>query len=272
MIVEYGQLIESFKTNSVIVRKESLYKAPDSGNVTFFSKSNNRITGNQVVAKIDSKDRNIPIYSREAGILSYSYDRLGNELNPDNMKKLSIKKFNNIKNDYQETKDGDYLNKDEPFFRIVNNSDLYALVKIDNNKAEKYWINETVFLRDSEIEKNNLYEAKISNIINHGEKSILILEFKRFIDKWLNKRKVDIEFIKNIHEGIVVPESAVLPTSDGYKVVEVNSNNNYSFKKINIKFNGEEFLVVKGLDLGDEILLNPTTSNYVSENRGSNNE
>ena len=262
MIVEYGQLSESFKTESVIIRKENIYRAPQSGKISFFSETGQRIAGNQVVAKINSKDRNIPIYSREAGILSYSYDKLENELTPDNMDEITIKKFNNIDNNYKKKESGDYINKDEPFFRIVNNSDLYSLIQVDKNKAEKYWIEETVFIKDEELENSDLYQAKIKNIINQGEKSLLILELKRFIDKWLNKRKTNIELIKNIYDGLVVPDTAILPTSDGYKVVLVDSNNNYNLKNIEIKFNGGKYLVIKGLELGDEILINPTNSNY----------
>jgi len=268
MIVEYGQLAESFHTESVIIRKEKIYKAPMSGKVTFFSDSNQRIAGNQVVAKINSKDRNVTIYSREAGILSFSYDQLEAELSPENMNNISIKKFNNINNNYHNIKEDDYINKGEPFFRIVNNSDLYALIKIDKNKAEKYWIEETVFIRDKELEKDNLNQAKIKNIVNYGEKSIIILELKRFIDKWLNKRKINIELVKNIYEGLVIPDTAILPTSDGYKVVLVDSSNNYNLKDIEIKFNGDKYLVITGLELGDEILINPTNSNYNFDTQG----
>lgn len=262
MIVEYGQLTNSFHTEAIIIRKEKVYKSPVTGKITYSAKNSHRISGGQLVAKIRTDNQSVSIFSREAGILSYSYDKLEDELSPANINEISLKKFNNIENNYKNNKNNNSVNENKPFYRIVNNSDLYALVKIDETKAERFWIKETIFLKDDLKDDSKLIEAKINNIINYGDESFLIVEFKRFIDKWLNTRKKEIELIKNIHEGLIVPNSAILPTSDGYKVVVVDSRNNYNSKNIEIIFSDEQYTIIEGLELGDEILINPAKSNY----------
>ena len=258
---------DSFRSEAVIVRNEKVYKAPISGNITYFANKNHRISGGQLVAKINSNNKNVSIYSRQAGILSYSYDSLENELTPENMKQITPHKFNNIKNDYKKLKNNEYINKGESFFRIVNNSDIYALIKVDKNKAEKFWINETIFIKDDFETDSKLFEAKINKIISSNNKSFLIIEFDKFINEWLNVRKKEIEFIKNIYKGLIIPDSAVLPTSDGYKAVKIDENNNFNLENIEIIFNGEKYMIIEGLELGDEVLINPAKSNFEIESK-----
>ncbi|MGM0436868.1 MAG: HlyD family efflux transporter periplasmic adaptor subunit [Bacillota bacterium] len=224
------------------------------------------------MAKINSKNNNLSIHSRKAGILSYSYDNFEDELTPENMNEISNDEFNNIKNNYKKLENGSYINNDEPFLRIVNNSDIYALVKINRTNAERFWINETVFIKNGFKEDSRIFEAKLNNIINYEETSFLVLEFKKFINEWLNIRKKEIVFIKNIYEGLIVPDSAVLPTTNGYKVVIVDSNNNLTLENIEIVFSGDKYLIIEGLELGDEILINPAKSNFEIETRRDDNE
>ena len=190
------------------------------------------------------------------------------------MDKISLEKFNNIKNDYKKNKNNEDINKDQLFFRVINNSDIYALIKVDENKAEEFWIKETIFIQNTDDNNNKMLEAKINNIVNLDKHAFLIVEFNKFIKEWLNLRKKEIKVVKNIYEGLIIPQTAVLPTSDGYKVVKIDSNNKFGPKNIEVVFSNNKNMIVKGLQLGDEIVVNPAQSNFEikSDEGGNNNE
>ncbi len=260
MLVKYGQVIDGFQTEALIVRNEKIYKAPISGNIIFFEKEGDRVKSGQAVAKVSNYNMTRTIYSREAGIISYSFDNLKNGLNTNNVKEISIEKFENIKNSFQKRIENEYIKEDKSLFRLVNNTNMYAVIKTTSEEAERYWINETVFISNKNND-NRLLEATIIDVINYDNKSLLILKLKRFVDDWLNVRKVNVQFVKNIYRGILIPSSSILPTNDGYKVAVVKSNNDYELKKIKIVFKGDNHLIIDGLDVGDKILINPAKEN-----------
>ena len=261
MLVKYGQVIDGFQTEALIVRNEKIYKAPTSGNITFFEKEGERVKSGQAVAKVSNYNKTRTVYSREAGIISYSYDNLENQLNTNSVKELSIKKFNNIKNSFNKRIENKYIKENKSLFRLINNTYMYAVIKTTSEEAERYWINETVFISNNN-DDNRLLEATIMDVLNYDNESLLILKLKKFVNDWLNIRKVKVQFVKNIYRGILIPSSSILPTSDGYKVAIVKSNNNYELEKIKIVFKGENHLIIDGLDVGDKILIDPAKENF----------
>lgn len=201
------------------------------------------------------------IYSRNSGLLSYNIDGFEDKLVPEKLSEISLKKFDKISQDYKTNREDDYLKKGKPLYRLVDNTTMYLLIKIVKTEAERCWINETVFVSDSNND-DNLLKAKIKDIIDGEKSSFLVLELKRFIDRWLNLRKKDLQFVKNIYRGIIVPNKAVFPTHNGYKVVTVTPGNDKKLKDIEIVFKGDKNMIVEGLEVGEKIVVNPAEKNY----------
>ena len=264
MTVKYGQVIDGFNTKAVIVRDEKLYRAPVSGKISYFQNEGERLSSGKAVMKISNNNSNRTIYSRKSGILSYNFDKHEDDINPDKMFKLNLNNLNDIKNNYKSNDENEYVNKGEAIFRIINNTNNFLIINIDKKEADRFWINETVFI--SNVDDNKLFEAKIIDINRRNEKAKITIELKRFIRDWLSIRKKEVQIVKNIYRGIVVPNSAVFPSKNGYQVAIVSPNNDYKSKNINIIFEGEEKMIIEGIDVGENILINPAEENF---NRGS---
>ena len=141
---------------------------------------------------------------------------------------------------------------------------MYLVIKADKTEADRYHINETVFARDLEIDTNELIEAKILKKINQQDKSLLVLKLDRFISRWMDVRRVNIEFVKNIHRGKIIPDNAVISTEEGKKVMISMSDNDYNLKKIDVKYAGDNKSVVDGIEVGTNVVINPAKYNITT--------
>ncbi|MGM0409934.1 MAG: HlyD family efflux transporter periplasmic adaptor subunit [Bacillota bacterium] len=210
--------------------------------------------------KIISNNNNRTIYNREAGIISLNYDNLENEFDLNDFSNLSVDKFSNIKNNYKKIEENDFIKKGEPLYRLINNRRMLLVFKINSDNIDSYWINETVFVNKDN--SSELLEAKVIDIIKEEKNSLLVIELNRFIRDFINIRKKEFHFVKNIYKGLILPATAVFPTSDGYKVVVVEENNSRKLKDVEIIFKDEKHMIVEGLEIGDEVVKDPAKENF----------
>ncbi len=261
IFARYGEVVDGFSTRALIVRDEKVQPALRSGYVNLKFSEGERIGHGKKVLQLKNNDNSYSVYNSYPGIISFATDGLEGYLTPEILTKLSSDDFSRMVRNYKQLVDGDYLSKDQPAFRIINNNQLYLVIKTEIDEVRRYRINEVVFVRDSRL-NTDLIEGKIINKTMSEESGLLTVKLNRFIKEWLNLRWIEIEFVKNIYRGVVIPREAIFTQPEGEGVFISFSDSNYEFKNIQIIDGDEDRVVVEGLEVGDKIIANPKSVNY----------
>ncbi|MFW5995714.1 MAG: HlyD family efflux transporter periplasmic adaptor subunit [Halanaerobiaceae bacterium] len=260
--VRHGEFVDGFSTRALLVRNEEVVETPQAGELTLLRKEGERLHSGQRVASLSSRGEDVYMFNRRPGLISFSIDGL-EELSPEKAKDLSPEEFESFDRNFRQRVDGDYIGKGQPVFRIIDNNLFYVVVETARKEADRYRVNEEVFVTSRDLEGR--VEGRIRNISVSSEQALIIVELKRFIDKWLSSRWVQIEFIKNIHSGFVIPRGAVFNQPEGRGVLVRDSHGNLSFKRVEIQRENREEALVEGVDIGDEVVVNPETVDYGRE-------
>ena len=255
----HGELIDGFGTEALLIRDETVFKAPVSGNVDFEKYDGERVSHGDRIITIDAFN----VYCQKPGIISFSTDGLEDLLRPENIGLISTERFSDFERDFQQLSRGSYVNEGQTLYRIANNFVLYLMFNTTTKEAERYSENEVVFVKTGNEER--LFRGRVKNITTNQEESLLTIKLENFLQEWLDLRWVDIKFIKNIYRGIVIPQSAVFNQPQGRGVLVVDPRGEYYFREIEIKFAVDEKLIVDNVNNGDRIIANPEVVNYGRE-------
>lgn len=263
ILAEQGEVIDGFWTDAIIIRDEKLFRSPISGRAMLMSSEGERAAAGTEIAEVSSVGQKIKIYNKEPGIISFAVDGLEEDLNKDMLDQINLNHFNDFKADYQHRISGRNINKSAPLYRVVNNFELYLIVSAGKKEAERFRINEVIFIQEDA--SSELLKGRIINIKNEIDNSYIFVKMDRFVPRWLNARRLKVNFIKNIYRGIKIPEKAIFKQPSGQGVLKVTGYNKYEFQEINILESGNQEAVVSGVEIGDEIITNPEDFDYGRE-------
>ncbi|MFO7815363.1 MAG: HlyD family efflux transporter periplasmic adaptor subunit [Halanaerobiales bacterium] len=261
--IGYKEIISGFETRGLVIRDENIFKAPISGEVNMLLKEGERVAYGEKIAYIDNGDRTYNIYSREPGIISYAHDGLEQTLKYGEITPQVLQKYDEYERDYKQYISGNKIDKDKILYRIINNYDQYLLIKLGNDRAQKFNQNEIVFIDRENSKKNNSYiKAKIKKMYEHDEDSYLLLDLNYYVKEWNNTRWVNIKLIKNIYEGLAVPNSAIFKTTTGTKVLLYTFDGEIKTKDIKVVESSKNWSIVEDIEIGDKVITNPDNIDY----------
>lgn len=256
----HGEIIDGFETTALVVRDEKNIKSPLAGEVDLSSLEGDRISAGTKIADIDGENRSLTIYNKIPGVLSFASDGLEDLITPSNMTELDFNNLEKYKGNYRHLISGNKVEKGQNLYRIINNFRLFLVVPAEREEAERFRVNEVVFL--TENKKTELIRGKIIDI-NYGvEQSYIFVKTDIFIPEWINIRWADINFIKNIYRGIKVPRKAVFTQPSGQGVLKLSGYNKHVFQEVVVVDGDQDQVIVKGLEVGDKVIINPEDFNY----------
>ena len=263
ILAAQGEVIDGFWTDVLIVRDEKVVKSPIAGRVDLTAGDGDRIASGKKIAEISSSNQRQKIFNHKAGIISFAVDGLENKINIDNLYQVNLNNLEQLKGNYKHLISGDRIKKNEALYRIINNFKLYLIAEVPKSQADRFRINELIFLKQKNSDK--LIEAKISDIRQNLEDTFFYIELERFIPEWTNRRRINLNIIKNIYRGIKIPRSAVFNQPSGQGVLKVTGYNKYEFQEVVILDGNDQHVIVSGLEIGEEIITNPEDFNYGRE-------
>jgi len=258
-----GEVIDGFWSNVLIVRDEKVIKSPISGKLELLVKEGDRFAAGKQLAKINSSTAEQKIFNKKAGIVSFAVDGLESEININNLNQINLNKFDDYRANYQHLLSGNKVKKNDVLYRIVNNFDLSLITKVPEDQSDRFKINEIIFLEQKNSDK--LFKAKITNIHYNLENSFFYIKVNQFIPQWINRRRIKLNIIKNIYRGIKIPRQAVFNQPSGQGVLKVTGYNKYQFQEVVILNGNDEYVIVNGLEIGEEIITNPEDFDYGRE-------
>jgi putative membrane fusion protein len=263
ILAAQGEVIDGFWSDALIVRDEEVIKSPVSGKVKLMVGEGDRLASGIKLAEIKSSNQLQKIFNKEAGIVSFAVDGLENKVNANDLKQINLSNFEELKGNYRHLLSGDRIKKEEPLYRIINNFKLYLVAQIPNSQVKRFRTNELIFLEQKNSDK--LIEAKIVDIRHNLNNTFFVIELDQFISRWINRRRININIIKNIYRGIKIPRKAVFNQPSGQGVLKVSGYNKYEFQKVVILNGNSQYVIVNGLDIGEEIITNPEDFDYGRE-------
>ncbi|PXV69983.1 HlyD family efflux transporter periplasmic adaptor subunit [Halanaerobium congolense] len=263
VLAAQGEVIDGFWSDVLIVRDEILINSPITGRVELLVGEGDRLASGEKLAVIKSSAQSQKIFNKKAGIVSFAVDGLESRLNPNSLNQINLNNFDELQGNYKHLLSGDRIKKEESLYRIINNFKLYLLAEVPESQSDRFNIGELIFLEEKNTKK--LYEARITNIRHNLEKTFFQIKVEQFIPQWINRRRIELNIIKNIYRGIKIPRKAVFNQLSGQGVLKVTGYNKYEFQEVFILNGNEEYVIVSGLEIGEEIITNPEDFDYGRE-------
>jgi len=263
ILAAQGEVIDGFWSNVLIVRDEVVIKSPVKGRVELQVEEGDRMAAGKKLAEIKSSDSRQKIFNQKAGIVSFAVDGLEKEININNLDQINLNNFDSLKGNYRHLLSGDRIKANEPLYRIINNFELYIISKVPESQADRFRIGELIFLEQKNFDE--LFEARIVDIRHNLEDTFFHIKLEQFIPQWTNRRRIELNIIKNIYRGIKIPRKAVFNQPSGRGVLKVSGYNNYEFQEVVILNGNDQYVIVSGLEIGEEIITNPEDFDYGRE-------
>lgn len=263
ILAAQGEVIDGFWSDVLIVRDEQVIKSPLTGKLELLVGEGDRLASGRELAVIKSNNYQQKVFNKKAGIVSFAVDGLEAKINFDNLDQINLNNFKEFKGDYKHLLSGDKIREGEALYRIVNNFKLYLLAEVPESQSDRFRINELIFLEEKKSDE--LYQAKIVDIRHNLNKTFFQIKVDQFIPEWINRRRIELNIIKNIYRGIKIPREAVFNQLSGRGVLKVSGYNKYKFQEIYILNGNEDYVIVSGLEIGEEIITNPEDFDYGRE-------
>ncbi|MCF8000949.1 MAG: hypothetical protein K9K76_03725 [Halanaerobiales bacterium] len=258
--ISYQEIESGFETKGLVIRDEKTYKAPISGKIKILINEGERAAYGEQIAFIENENEKYYIYSKEPGIISYAHDGLENLLEYGNITPQVLDNYDNYERNYKQFISGNKIEKGTIFYRLINNNNQYLLIKAAKDRAQMFNKNETVFI-DRDDEKKFI-KAKIKKIYKYNDSNYLLLDLNNYVKEWNNIRWVNIKLIKNIYEGLAVPNSAIFKTATGTKILLYTFDNEIKTKDIKVIETTKNWSIVENVEIGDKVITNPENVNY----------
>jgi len=263
ILAAQGEVIDGFWSEALIVRDEKVVRAPIAGKVELLVGEGDRTASGRKLAVIKSSEGQQKIFNKNAGIVSFAVDGLEDEVNIDKLNQIKFSNFDKLKGNYEHLLSGDRVKKDETLYRIINNFKLFLIVQVPKSQIDRFRINEVIFIAQKNSEE--LFKARIFDIRPNLEDTFFLIELDQFIPRWINRRRIELNIIKNIYRGIKIPRKAVFNQPSGQGVLKVSGYNKYEFQEVVILDGNDEQVIVSGLEIGEEIITNPEKFDYGRE-------
>ncbi|MFN2339829.1 MAG: HlyD family efflux transporter periplasmic adaptor subunit [Halanaerobium sp.] len=263
ILAAQGEVIDGFWSEALIVRDEKVIEAPITGQVELMVGEGDRLASGKKLLEINSSSQKQKIFNQQAGIVSFAADGLEKKVNAESMSQIDLNNFENLQGNYEHLLSGDKVKKDEVLYRIINNFKLFLIIKVPDSQADRFRINELIFIEQRNSDK--LFEARIIDIRSNLEAKFFFIELEQFIPQWTNRRRIELNIIKNIYRGIKIPRKAVFNQPSGRGVLKVSGYNKYEFQEVIILDGNDDQVIVSGLEIGEEIITNPEDFDYGRE-------
>jgi len=285
-ILQYGSLKISDNVTCYFIRNEKVYSAIGEGAINYY-------VGDSVLVKKGTKILDIarePIerdgeqsgfkdimdrlggdaarladcVSEFNGVTSYYIDGYENYFTPDSMRGLKYDAVSGLHPSPVNVVRSDTL-EGEPLYKICDSKKWYVVCWIGAANISKYVKGKSVTLN---LPLGDL-KATIDDIIQDGDKWLIIMSTDRYYEDFAKARAVQAEVVPANYDGLVIRNMSIT-VSDGVVGVYIKAKNgDFVFKPIKvITTDGQNSLVeasyyydngdkVSTVNIYDEILINP---------------
>lgn len=182
------------------------------------------------------------IYSEFPGIIALGSDGLEEVLTLNNIENLNVEDMQSIENTYKNLNESND-EKTNHDLRIINSHQWSILTMLKEEDAQGLKEGKAIKIRQRG--DNREYNAVVRKI-NHkeGENAIIIIDATEFMEDFHNKRKIELDIIKNSYDGIMIPNTSIIEKDGQLGVYRIDINGFYIFTPIKIKGSNRDYSIV----------------------------
>lgn len=247
-----AEIVDGFISEAVFIRDEWLQLSPFEGRIVFLKNEGAKVRSSTPVAQILTAEGSQEIYAFTSGVISFHYDHFENYFTLPLNLMLYRNLYAELPTVTHQIEEGQHIAPGEVLFRMVNNYNFYCVFKYPQDElliAEGRKI-EVVFPDLSA----KTYSAQVISF--DRQSNLMLLRFDFFYNDFLTERQQEIEIIKARYQGAVIPLTAI-DNVNGISGVWVFNRGENTFRPIEVIGDNGEQAVIKGVAIGDQILLNP---------------
>ncbi len=231
-VAEYDNVYVSDKVKCYLIKDEQISYSTCSGTAGYLIEDKTHIRKYTTVMNVGSTS----FTSDKAGTLSYSADGYETYFIKDNL--------SDITEDYVKSLDikcnklaKEEIMKGDPIFKIVNDKEWYMIFWIDIDSINKYTKGNEVSVI---ISKNTKLEATVDDILDQGDRYMVVLKIGNYYESLAETRVLDAEVVTVDESGLLIKQKSI---------VTLNGTPGVYVKQLNGQF---EFVRVRILSLADD--------------------
>ncbi len=237
VIISYGRLQNVDEAHCVVVREEQPVLAEQSGSVSYYAGETVKTRRSTKVLDIyQAESRSNSYLMPFTGFVSYYIDGLEEVLTPESIAGVTAEQLAAIEAAPEDARKTD-VTAGDVLYKIISSDRWYVLALVTPEEQEFYGykkgLDVTMVFEDAEI------PGTVTSVSEGDDGRVVVIETKRFYERFAALRAVDIGIITQDYEGLIVPNSAI-GEEDGLKGVYVlGMDGEYDFTRVNIIVSGE---------------------------------
>ena len=174
------------------------------------------------------------------GIISYSMDGYESEMSPYTMKLLDREKAEKIDAEVSDLS-RETTRYGEPLFKIIDNSEWYAVMWIDERDLGKYSENKSVSMKLSDGDAT----GRVYSISESDGEIMVIMRFNAYYDSLSSLRKIQTEVISSDCSGLMIRNSFITSKDGQPGVYVLGVAGDSEFVPIKVKGTDGEYSIVE---------------------------
>lgn len=255
-----GSLDDTIEATALVVRDESLLKAPASGVLRKAVDVGTRVNGGTVIAYIDAPDgKSYAVSAPKSGIVQFAVDGLEQILSINSYKSIDIEQLFSLidKEGLQDTSVELIIGKS------VQGGDIIG--KLYDNLVDYYMVVYTQHEHDLgdigtltlKLSDGSSLRGKVAEQGHLSNGQYYILKFSTTSDTELLTRCLAVSFTGSRVTGIIVPYSALVEQEDGSYKVFYRKKNAIAETEVRLLGYKEDLAVIEGVEDGTDIVAQP---------------
>ncbi len=264
---ELGELTESTGAKAVLLMNESVVRAPGTGKLLPIAAEGERVPVGTIVAQLElmadpvGSGGKIPIKSPSTGIISYQldgwesmYDRYSWQRFDPSVIFEKLEEGNNIVSGVRED-----IKQGEPVFKVIDNlANPFLIVQFPQGFKPHIEQNDQLTLT---WDKEGTGKALVIAHHKKGDHYYAVVELKQ-ARPFPSQRKLDLQLMHILGEGIIIPESALVE-QEGQTGVYIMSVTGPKYRKVEVTATLNEQAAVQGVVPGAEVVTNPRLAEII---------
>ena len=174
------------------------------------------------------------------GIISYSMDGYESEMSPYTMKLLDREKAEKIDAEVSDLS-RETTRYGEPLFKIIDNSEWYAVMWIDERDLGKYSENKSVSMKLPDGDAT----GRVYSISESDGEIMVIMRFNAYYDSLSSLRKIQTEVISSDCSGLMIRNSFITSKDGQQGVYVLGVAGDSEFVPIKVKGTDGEYSIVE---------------------------